>query len=606
VGLCAIGLLACSGSRGDDHESAKELRPSGDGRSTTVADATGAAITPTDASVTGNQPAKRTRSFPNPSRDGATFAPRQTTLYKAKLAALPEQNFAPALAKSVSKDATGKAESVRKRATGLATAKKYGEAITAYLEALKIDPGHLDVRFELAATYNLANQAPRGLALLRELLAARWCASCEALVDRARADVRWRSAWDTQVFHAVLRLESAHSYQEPKQGSAWYEKKRCPRGTRFRAKYTHRDSDEGTMWCEKPGGIKHGPYRMMILGCHMGEGSCSESGEYRNGKKHGPWSESPNYYGGYSGWYVRGARHGVWDLSEKEQDTVAVYVHGKLHGTIRTYYREGREDDPPMSREAAYEGGVQHGPYRAWTTYEEPYYLSETGTYRKGKKDGVWTLYDEKGLKWTEQSYRRGVRHGRFTYWDGGGKVLATTEMTGGSGDWVRYNSSRELLEKGKLVAGRKEGPWIQRRDFSSSRSKGNYVGGKPDGPWVVENIKNGVVLEKGRYAKGRRVGPWEYRNDEGKLVAKGRFVAGKPDGEWVVNDYDEPNYDDSGDPAPLSQKLTFRRGRLVSVDGERPSKQDRKAWRSSKGTWESSPGYLRPDPVGDEDYPYP
>lgn len=60
----------------------------------------------------------------------------------------------------------------------------------------------------------------------------------------------------------------------------------------------------------------------------------------------------------------------------------------------------------------------------------------------------------------------------------------------------------------------------------------------------------------------------------DGKLGAKGSFVKGKPDGEWVVHTEGEYGVE-AGD-----QTIVFRRGKLISVDGERADRDQQKYWK--------------------------
>lgn len=82
-------------------------------------------------------------------------------------------------------------------------------------------------------------------------------------------------------------------------------------------------------------------------------------------------------------------------------------------------------DEPPAGLETwcEREGGVRHGPYRAW---HEGGAKSVTGQYRDGQRDGAWAEWHANGQRKNEMSYRAGKPDGRFTEWDENGDVTSS------------------------------------------------------------------------------------------------------------------------------------------------------------------------------------
>ncbi len=81
-------------------------------------------------------------------------------------------------------------------------------------------------------------------------------------------------------------------------------------------------------------------------------------------------------------------------------------------------------DEPPAGLEAWCErdGGVRHGPYRAW---HDDGAKSVAGQYQDGQRDGDWAEWHVNGQRKNELSYRAGKPDGRFTEWDESGDVTS-------------------------------------------------------------------------------------------------------------------------------------------------------------------------------------
>lgn len=472
-----------------------------------------------------------------------------------------------------------------------------------YLAALAEDSGHLLARYNLACVYNRTGRTQQGLALLVQLSAA----DCGECIARAAWDDDWQSQFGEEVFWQVLELgpEVESPIVAPGLDEPTFT---CPRGTTKQGSWSNHN-----VYCAR-GGVKHGPSVMKVPDGHGEYISFSEVGEYKNGKKHGPWSGTTSLYAAWKGAFVDDKPHGVWRYSDQEERRVVGYVRGAEVGTprvtdpdgviiaqstvengakIERRWSKGEGDQYFLSEEIV--KGPDDKPMRE-TRYDAPGRLALDGSYVAGEKSGAWRTYAD-GVLQREITYERGKPHGKevsydaggkpaaIAHWDQGkahgvfeywhaGKLLARTTMTQDSGDWVEYSGDR-LVEKGRMENGVRVGPW-QIEDAGNRRwSVGAFTAGKRTGPWThYDNDDRAKKRAEGEYVADKRHGAWTIWNAESDppVTAKGTYVAGEMDGTWKL--YTE----DSDEPA---QTVVIRKNKLVKVDGKRASKNYQKmfAW---------------------------
>lgn len=150
----------------------------------------------------------------------------------------------------------------------------------------------------------------------------------------------------------------------------------CPCGTirkSERTTYPYPKTRHGEIvWCERTGGVKHGPWRET-----WPTGKPKAEGRYDAGKRDGVWIEHD-----LDGWkaerseYRRGKFHGTWTswYPSGRIKSVGTYVDGKPVGAWRSWYRDGT-----LSSEGRWVNGELHG--------------ADTHYSRTGKKQDVY-LYD--------------------------------------------------------------------------------------------------------------------------------------------------------------------------------------------------------------------
>ena len=122
------------------------------------------------------------------------------------------------------------------------------------------------------------------------------------------------------------------------------------------------------------------------------------SGEYRNGRKHGPWLE----------WYASGARRSQLEVRD-----------GQAGGTWFEWY----EDGTPRS-EGSYAKGEESG---VWTFWREDGTIAERGSMHEGERDREWIGWYPNGAERYRRFYARGVATA-WEEWDPGGVSIQASD----------------------------------------------------------------------------------------------------------------------------------------------------------------------------------
>jgi len=313
----------------------------------------------------------------------------------------------------------------------------------------------------------------------------------------SRGDEHFSSVWMSVIYNLIVMNHDIDRYQK----HAWWVKPGgCPAGTARRGDKFEDETAHGRAYCVR-GRVKQGPYAMVTNnGPGMGH-TYQIRGSYRHGKREGLWHVGTTYM--------------TYDLGS--------YRNGKRHGV--------------------------------WVTVGAGTRIGSMGVYRNGKKEGRHASSDGYGFR-SVAHYRRGVRHGEFSYWNKG-KLIAKTTLNNNSGMWIKYRAGT-LIEKGRLVRGRKVGLWRVGDDT------GKYRNGVRHGTWREK-------YDTGNYRNGVRHGAWVYRSDKTTVRARGSYRFGRAHGKWLIKGDSNPRDD---------QELVFRNGRLTKIDGERASKADRTLYR--------------------------
>ena len=435
------------------------------------------------------------------------------------------------------------------------------DAIAAYRAVVDADPSNVDAYYELASAYARAGTTDIAIPLLGRLAVARHCDECSLVVAAAVHDDAWRTQWATEGFRDVLAAyattpEGPHDPPDPAAPpvdpyvEAMQDHVTCAKGSRIKSKGDLSPGGTGEQWCER-NRLKDGPYYQHIDGCSMGEGGCTISGTYRDGKRDGLWHSSGRYEDTIVGAYHRDKKHGLWTDEAKSRMTYQIYVDDKLEDLSIVYAADGK----PV-KEAHYHAGLLDGHYVEYQT-SAPFGPSVDGAYAAGKKDGHWSYFRDDGTKLKEESWDRGAPEGTFTYYDEKHAVLATRTFVHGTGPWIEYDADATVIATGAYLNGTKDGVWTERLD------SGPYKDGKRTGTWNHVDA-SGAKIAEGTYGNGLRNGAWTFWRADGTLLATGTYAAGKRAATWRI-------FDDAG--TEVVQRLGFRNGKLSTVNGA-PSKR--------------------------------
>ena len=163
---------------------------------------------------------------------------------------------------------------------------------------------------------------------------------------------------------------------------------------------------------------------LLLFGCrgsfvvpHTGyyeDGKVKEHGTFRDGEKHGSWTEYEN-----DGTIVAQGtyRYGKeWDgsfisyevLAERgEFRVIRAYHQGKRHGSYTWYFPNGT-----VMVSGNYERDQRSGSY---VDYNADGKIQQQGYFTNNERDSLWVLFVEDGTKQIEAHYKRGRLDGAFT-----------------------------------------------------------------------------------------------------------------------------------------------------------------------------------------------
>ena len=115
------------------------------------------------------------------------------------------------------------------------------------------------------------------------------------------------------------------------------------------------------------------------------------------------------------------------------------YRNGKKHGRWSEFFASGRKRSA-----LEYRDGVADGRWTAW--YPDGKLRAE-GRYRAGEEDGLWTSWHPNGQRAEQGKYRGGERHGVWRGWyPSGAKRFVRLHEYGIQLSWNEWNQTGELV----------------------------------------------------------------------------------------------------------------------------------------------------------------
>jgi antitoxin component YwqK of YwqJK toxin-antitoxin module len=225
------------------------------------------------------------------------------------------------------------------------------------------------------------------------------------------------------------------------------------------------------------------------------------------------------------------------EYSWNGSDPIIRARNGRLHGPLRIWDAQGREqaqaefrdgaydgrvifwrEDGSLSRIVTYAAGVEAGSWANW--YPNGAHANCGGYLGHKQKDGVWISCSQTGHCSKREEYRAGLADGLWVeWWDDGHKRSEAGHSAGQlDGPYTTWDNEGQLVTQGQYRAGKKTGRWVE------SGSDGTWLDGERDGAWAFRNSDGGIE-EQGRYERGRRVGEWKRYGDRGELEAQGSYA---------------------------------------------------------------------------------
>ena len=390
----------------------------------------------------------------------------------------------------------------------------------------------------------------------------------------------------------------------------------CPTTTERRE--TWNDAGRQIIWCETPGGTRHGWYIEVSL---LDPDRADAGGRYEHGIKQGIWREfsgdPPTHrdmpMSTDTGEYRDGVKHGDWLHHDNRNLLVVIpYRAGKRQGLWRRFHSNGqRHSVQPFSN------GVAIGPLMTWhrTGQRQTWENYSNNSVEKGYL--AW--YPNGQLRTKRASMAGPDRREQVTRWHANGQVAESPSGRAGRGpprvaiargsavaDWLRqhpcprdtrrqdvtrtlgewhreltefddmpstrtlrqimrdndiltnFDSAEELrVVTCELASGELDGPGAGWSGSGRQVFAVHHRIGRPDGTWRTWHA-NGVLRNETSYAAGRLEGPTATWNDNGQLIVRGSHAFGVRTDQWRWF---------SGDGL-LTNYHSYTAGQLSSADG--------------------------------------
>ena len=228
---------------------------------------------------------------------------------------------------------------------------------------------------------------------------------------------------------------------------------KCPPDTKRREASAKRGEREE--WCERPDGLRDGPYR--LVNADQGYGERREEGQYRRGEKQGEWRVT-------------------WGPNPP---SITTFRHGIEEGPASSRYRDGSLDERwSMKR------GKRTGPYEKWNSQGR---LSVRTHLVNDRENGRYQEWDDAGGVCDDGMYRLGSKLGR----------------------WIECKDLGGLRGRGSYEGGLREGVWLFSLHDGTPTARGRYHRGKRDGTWTFFWDDGKTTASRGSYRRGLRQGRW-------------------------------------------------------------------------------------------------
>lgn len=244
-------------------------------------------------------------------------------------------------------------------------------------------------------------------------------------------------------------------------------------------------------------------------------GALSAEGEYRNGKKVGPWRAF--HPGGQP-------RLEVTHDDAGEKHGHEMHWHANCVQALDAHWDHGKKTGHWVKR-LPNNNKLEEGDYSAdqrtgtWTFWHKKGPKLETGPYVDGLRHGTWTEFTFEGHRWRSVEYLEGARQT---------DVAKACAALGGE-----YDVDFEAREDGCRLEGRRVGLWTGSRPDGTVEWTTHFKDGREEGTHT-DFHPGGEILRQGEYARGAPTGTHIFRSADGKTEF-GRATVTDGNGEWVT-----------------------------------------------------------------------
>jgi antitoxin component YwqK of YwqJK toxin-antitoxin module len=260
---------------------------------------------------------------------------------------------------------------------------------------------------------------------------------------------------------------------------------------------------EPGLYCERPDGIRHGPFVTLFPG-----DAPHVMGNYSDGLLDGAWlRRSATGAVVETGTYAAGLKSGHWQMMSEGGTLLGEYDMNAGTGTELFWL-----DDGSLYSERALKAGVPHGGERV---YAPDGTLLHSAQWKNGKLDGPRGTGTRAAMR-IDETYASGVRRGNRQIWLFTQLLLDENYDRRGKldGEYTIWRNKKAMRVHGVYERGKREGLWVWSDRDANKEREGNYVDGKRDGPWT-EWVEN-------------------------KIVFTAHYTRGRPDGEFIYYDRNE------------------------------------------------------------------
>jgi len=279
--------------------------------------------------------------------------------------------------------------------------------------------------------------------------------------------------------------------------------------------------DDGTLYSETPlkAGIREGTAKIFAK-----DGYVLGSSRYKAGKLDGPHSFGTRNTMRFEETFDDGIRVGrrlIFHQGGLLADEH--YRRGKLDGDY-TLWRSAKF----FKVKGRFSGGRRTG---AWLWNDRDGKKEKEGSYYGGRRDGDWNEWFEEKLVWSG-TYDKGKPNGVFTYWDKNGNEIGKYQIKDGTGWAYTYWSNKKPSTKQHLYKGYEDGTYQEFTRAGKLVIEGHFAGVMKHGVWK-EWTADGVILSEELWKRGKLEGSVKKYVD-GKLSMEAIYAGGKAEGAYV------------------------------------------------------------------------